>query len=237
MPTLRRAAALQAGRAPAGRSRAGRTRSSSTAIACSCASRTARRRCAPARASTGRRSSRRSPSRRETLPDCMIDGEAVALDAHGAPDFAALQAALSEGKTGRPDLLRLRPAVRRGEDLRALPLRERKARLKALLDGLKGKHARCATSIISRRPATRCWNRPAACTSKASSPSSSTRPIARAAAASWIKAKCRAGQEVVIGGWTSEGKRLRSLLVGVHRDGAARSWSMSAASARASARP
>ncbi len=34
---------------------------------------------------------------------------------------------------------------------------------------------------------------------------------------SWVKTKCRAGQEVVIGGWTSEGKRLRSLLVGVHR--------------------
>src|SRR5476651_1329532 len=31
------------------------------------------------------------------LPDCIIDGEACALDHHGAPDFAALQAALSEG--------------------------------------------------------------------------------------------------------------------------------------------
>jgi bifunctional non-homologous end joining protein LigD len=36
---------------------------------------------------------------------------------------------------------------------------------------------------------------------------------------SWTKAKCRAGHEVVIGGWTSEGKRLRSLIVGVHRGG------------------
>jgi bifunctional non-homologous end joining protein LigD len=33
----------------------------------------------------------------------------------------------------------------------------------------------------------------------------------------WTKAKCRAGQEVVIGGWTMTGRRLRSLLVGVHR--------------------
>ena len=30
------------------------------------------------------------------LPDAIIDGEIVALDGHGAPDFAALQAALSE---------------------------------------------------------------------------------------------------------------------------------------------
>jgi bifunctional non-homologous end joining protein LigD len=34
------------------------------------------------------------------LPDCIIDGEICALDEHGAPDFAALQASLSEGKTG-----------------------------------------------------------------------------------------------------------------------------------------
>ena len=30
------------------------------------------------------------------LPDCLLDGEVVALDTHGAPDFAALQAALSD---------------------------------------------------------------------------------------------------------------------------------------------
>ncbi len=33
------------------------------------------------------------------LPDAIIDGEIVGLDAHGAPDFAALQAALSDGET------------------------------------------------------------------------------------------------------------------------------------------
>src|SRR5262249_53352353 len=33
------------------------------------------------------------------LPDGIIDGEIVALDDHGAPNFAALQAALSEGRT------------------------------------------------------------------------------------------------------------------------------------------
>ena len=47
------------------------------------------------------------------LPDCILDGEICALDHDGAPDFAALQAALSDGKIGKPDLLRLRHAVRR----------------------------------------------------------------------------------------------------------------------------
>jgi bifunctional non-homologous end joining protein LigD len=35
---------------------------------------------------------------------------------------------------------------------------------------------------------------------------------------SWTKSKCRAGHEVVIGGWSGEPGQLRSLLVGVHRD-------------------
>jgi bifunctional non-homologous end joining protein LigD len=34
---------------------------------------------------------------------------------------------------------------------------------------------------------------------------------------SWVKAKCRAGHEVVIGGWRGSKANLRSLLVGVHR--------------------
>ena len=36
---------------------------------------------------------------------------------------------------------------------------------------------------------------------------------------SWRKAKCRAGHEVVLGGWTSEAGTLRSLLAGVNREG------------------
>jgi bifunctional non-homologous end joining protein LigD len=36
------------------------------------------------------------------LDDCIIDREVVALDHNGAPDFAALQAALSEGLVQRP---------------------------------------------------------------------------------------------------------------------------------------
>jgi bifunctional non-homologous end joining protein LigD len=33
----------------------------------------------------------------------------------------------------------------------------------------------------------------------------------------WLKAKCRGGQEVVIGGWSGSSRSLRSLLVGVYR--------------------
>ncbi len=34
---------------------------------------------------------------------------------------------------------------------------------------------------------------------------------------SWTKAKCRAGHEVVIGGWTTTAGKFRSLLAGVNR--------------------
>ena len=36
---------------------------------------------------------------------------------------------------------------------------------------------------------------------------------------SWGKSKCRAGHEVVIGGWTTTGENFRSLIAGVYRDG------------------
>ena len=67
------------------------------------------------------------------LPDCLLDGEVVALDKHGEPDFAALQAALSDRKTDELIYFAFDLLFVEGEDLRELPLRDRKARLKTLL--------------------------------------------------------------------------------------------------------
>ena len=74
----------------------------------------------------------------------MVEG------AGGASDFSALQADLGAGRSDRFryylfDLLYLD-----GEDLRARPLIERKARLAALLEGAP---TRCASASISRRTA------------------------------------------------------------------------------------
>ena len=68
------------------------------------------------------------------LPDALIDGEIVALDHNGAPDFSALQAALSDGKTDNLIFFAFDLLFADGEDLRRLPLGERKARLKQLLE-------------------------------------------------------------------------------------------------------
>jgi bifunctional non-homologous end joining protein LigD len=151
------------------------------------------------------------------LPDCIIDGEAVALDAHGAPDFSALQAALSEGQSEKLVFFAFDLLFADGEDLRALPLRDRKARLQQLLDGLRGKHA--GLQYVEHFETAGDAVLESACRMHLEGIVSKEldAPYRSGRAGSWIKTKCRAGHEVVIGGWTSEGKRLRSLLVGVHR--------------------
>ena len=73
------------------------------------------------------------------LPDALIDGEIVAVNSKGLPDFSALQAAISDGKTGDLVFFAFDLLFADGEDLRRLPLGERKARLKQLLETRKGK--------------------------------------------------------------------------------------------------
>jgi bifunctional non-homologous end joining protein LigD len=68
------------------------------------------------------------------LPNCIVDGEVVALDQAGAPNFSALQAALSEGRSQDLIYFAFDLLFAEREDLRAHPLSERKGRLKKLLD-------------------------------------------------------------------------------------------------------
>ena len=60
------------------------------------------------------------------LPDAIIDGEVVALDDTGAPNFAALQAALSDGRSQDLVYFVFDLLFDRGEDLR--PVRSPSAR-------------------------------------------------------------------------------------------------------------
>lgn len=73
------------------------------------------------------------------LPDVMIDGEIIALDHNGAPNFSSLQAALSDGKTEDLIFFAFDLLFAEGLDYRRLPLGERKARLKELLEARKRK--------------------------------------------------------------------------------------------------
>src|SRR5262249_6067635 len=78
------------------------------------------------------------------LPDCIIDGEIVALTAKGGTDFSAMQEARADGHTDRLIYFAFDLLFEDGEDLRPLPLTERKERLEALLQ----KHARAKTSPL-----------------------------------------------------------------------------------------
>ncbi|MBS0539973.1 MAG: DNA ligase D [Proteobacteria bacterium] len=151
------------------------------------------------------------------LPDCLIDGEACALDEHGAPDFAALQAALSEDDSKNLIFFAFDLLFADGEDLRPLPLSERKERLRALLAATEARkqtiryveHFETGGDAVLQSA---CKMHLEGIVSKELGA-----PYKSGRHGTWTKAKCRAGHEVVIGGWTQEGRKLRSLLAGVHR--------------------
>ena len=148
------------------------------------------------------------------LPDCIIDGEVCALDHNGAPDFAALQAALSDGKTEPLVFFAFDLLFAEGEDLRPLPLLARKERLQKLL-ARHDAHLRFVEHFTSGGDAvllSACrMNLEGIVSKRADAPYISGRGD------NWTKAKCRAGHEVVIGGWSTTAGKFRSLLVGVHR--------------------
>jgi bifunctional non-homologous end joining protein LigD len=147
---------------------------------------------------------------------CLLDGEAVALDKNGKPNFQLLQASLKNGDANLAyyafDLL-----FDQGEDIRKLPNIERKERLAVLLKNagppiLYGDHvvgkgealfeAICkegGEGIISKK-------------AKAHYRGQRGR--------NWLKVKCTQRQEFVIVGWQDSEKRhgFRSLHLAV-RDG------------------
>jgi bifunctional non-homologous end joining protein LigD len=153
-----------------------------------------------------------------SFPDAILDGEVVALNKSGVSNFSALQNALSDGATGDLVFFVFDMLFAEGNDLRALPLRERKQLLRTFLgeqkqsrkeliryiDHVEANGAAVLESasklhlegIISKRL-------------------DSTYESGRSA--DWVKTKVRPGDEVVIGGWTQQSGQLRSLLVGVHR--------------------
>ncbi|QIG94011.1 DNA ligase D [Bradyrhizobium sp. 6(2017)] len=152
------------------------------------------------------------------LPDVLIDGEIVALDEGGMPHFSTLQAALSDGKTDRLIFYAFDLLFAGNEDLRPLPLTERKARLKALLEGRKGKNPliRYVEHFEERGEAVLDSARKLGLEGIVSKRLDGAYRSGRSD--DWTKAKIRAGHEVVIGGWKTTNGKFRSLMAGVYRD-------------------
>ena len=158
------------------------------------------------------------------LPSCLIDGEIIAPDANGNPDFSQLQSVLKRGHGSQGpgdklefhafDLLELD-----GEDLTGLANVERKERLEALLHGasdpvhvadhvigagealFKGMCAAGQEGIISKRI---------------------DAPYRSARSKDWVKVKCTLRQEFVIAGWKKSASKARpfaSLLLAQNEGG------------------
>lgn len=151
------------------------------------------------------------------LPDVIIDGEVVALDHAGRPDFGALQASLAEGRSHDLVYFAFDLLFAAGEDLRSLPLSERKERLQDVFGASDQAVIRYVEHLSGDGDAvlqSACrMNLEGIISKRLSAPYRSGRTDA------WTRAKCRAGHEVVIGGWSGGPRALRSLIAGVYRGG------------------
>jgi bifunctional non-homologous end joining protein LigD len=152
----------------------------------------------------------------------LLDGEVAAVLPDGRTSFQALQNAFGGARRSLAyfvfDLLHLD-----GEDLSARTLLERKATLARLLEGVKGV-VRYAPHVADPGPEVfreACRRGLEGIVSKRAD--ASYRP---GRSATWLKAKCVARQEVVVGGFTDpEGaarEGIGALLVGVREGGALR---------------
>ncbi|TMM08045.1 MAG: ATP-dependent DNA ligase [Actinobacteria bacterium] len=157
-------------------------------------------------------------------PDLLIDGEIVAFKG-GQTSFERLQQRMQIRDAERArrspvaiyyyifDMLELA-----GENVRPLPLLERKARLRAAVafDGQLrySTYRRGDGETAFRSACRRGWEGVIA--KRASSPYVASR------SRDWLKLKCAHGQELVIGGWTApkgSRERLGALLVGYYERG------------------
>jgi bifunctional non-homologous end joining protein LigD len=152
------------------------------------------------------------------LPPCLIDGEIVAFDGKGNPDFSALQAVLKRGSGAQDEATALSFFAfdlleSDGDTLTGLNNLERKERLEALLHHASGPVA-VADHVIGAGETLY----------KAMCDAGQEGIISKRAGASysgkrssnWVKVKCTLAQEFVIVGWNpskARGRPFASLLL------------------------
>ena len=150
----------------------------------------------------------------------VFDGELCVLNGEGSPDFSALRSAMGSRQVGslkgELTFFVFDRLFEGAEDLRPKPLAERHARLDQvgvkdegriqLTDPLPGGGPDLLTAA--------CRLGLEGIVSKRLDAPYEAREGRRAD--SWVKAKCRPAQEVLVGGWEVNGSRFRSLLVGVY---------------------
>jgi bifunctional non-homologous end joining protein LigD len=157
--------------------------------------------------------------------DAIVDGEVVALDPRGRPDFGVLQERISAARADRRcsglvfevfDLLHLD-----GRSLLGVPLEERKKLLRLVLrEGPVVRYSgHVETEGATFLAAAREQGLEGIVAKHRRSPY-----LPGQQAPTWLKVKIRPEQELVVGGWTPEkrGRGLGALVVGVYEHGALR---------------
>ncbi|MFN3819449.1 DNA ligase D [Blastomonas sp.] len=145
------------------------------------------------------------------LPSCLIDGEIVAFDSDGNPDFSALQAVLKRGSGAQDEQTSLQFFAfdlleQDGETLTGLSNLERKERLEALLHHAVPPIA-VADHVIGAGEAlykAMCGAGQEGIISKRASATYSGKR-----SANWVKVKCTLAQEFVIVGWNPSKAKTR----------------------------
>jgi bifunctional non-homologous end joining protein LigD len=166
---------------------------------------------------------REALSRLEVKGGAWIDGEIVVLDARGRPDFQALQNAFDRHRAAKVCFVAFDLPYAQGQDLRAVPLVQRRHLLRQLLAPHLGEQLRFSEDVQGA-PAQLLH---AACEQGLEGliGKRTDAPYEPGRTRSWIKLKCQQRQEFVVVGFTEpQGKRqgLGALLLGVHEQGALR---------------
>ena len=142
----------------------------------------------------------------------VIDGEVVAVNAEGKPSFQMLQ---NRGSAGRDwhivyyafDLLNLE-----GEDLRALPLLDRKQRLRDVVAGSDVRYS----AELTGDPEAVVSSIESAGLEGVMAKRRDSKYLARTRSPDWLKLRIGHAQEFVMGGYNPDGETFQSLLVGYY---------------------
>ena len=154
------------------------------------------------------------------LKDTWLDGEMVMLNDKGLPDFQALQNAFDIGRSKDVVYFLFDAPFINGEDLRQVPVEQRRAALKKLIDAQRSRLLRFSDAFTAS---------PKDIVESASAMSLEGvigkrlgSPYASKRSTDWIKLKCRLRQEFVIVGYTPpQGSRsgFGALLLAVNEEG------------------
>ena len=151
----------------------------------------------------------------------LIDGEIVVPDDNGVSDFSALQSALKEGRAGSFVYYVFDLLHRDGRDLAGEPLVERKAQLEALLaDGPANSILRLSEHL--REPGSVVFAHACRMGLEGIVSKKIDAPYRSGRTRDWLKSKCSARQEFVVGGFTlATGSRraIGALVAGTYEDG------------------